>query len=252
MKPNKKWMAVLLLVIVALCQTACSETNVEASQTTENKELLLDTKTEQNPLFGLWKLNGVPYGAEEGTECYYEFGADYVAKTKVVLNGIIIRENASKYTIEGNKLQFEMENNAHLFSIEGNVMTIDVESKGTSFMILTKEEATATEAQQSTIVGLWELDMDEVLLASGVLPEDLEEEKVNSGNMSGRFEFMADGRVICEETIFGVYQISESTYSLDGNQCTIDNVATVEYVLEGNDRLILKDDSNLLIFNRIK
>lgn len=131
MNLNKKWIAVLLLVVLALCLTACGEKKEEAPKTPAATEA---PKT----IVGLWVVNmeetmiADGLSAEEAKETVaamgdakmtYEFTADGRLIGTQTMNGENMTEETT-YTLDGDKLIMG-EGSTAVYKLEGDKLTID-------------------------------------------------------------------------------------------------------------------------------
>ena len=131
MKLNKKWIVVILLVVLALCLTACGEKKEETTKTPAATEA---PKT----IVGLWVVNmeetmiADGLSAEEareyaasmaGASMTYEFTADGKLIGRQTMNGETVTEETT-YTLDGNNLNMG-EGSSAVYKLEGDKLTID-------------------------------------------------------------------------------------------------------------------------------
>lgn len=125
MKLNKKWIAVILLVVMALCLTACGEKKEEAKPAEAAKPTIVGVwEMEKETLLNTFGLTDEAYEEAKAEFGYiaitYEFTADgkviateisgeekqVIGETTYIVDGnnITIDGDKSTYKIDGNKL----------------------------------------------------------------------------------------------------------------------------------------------------
>ena len=126
MKLNKKWIALLLLVVVAVCLTACGEKKEEAKPAEEPKTIvgLWIVNVEESMMAdGLSAEEAREYAASMGdAKMTYEFTADGRLIGRQTMNGETVTEETT-YTLDGNNLNMG-EGSSVVYKLEGDKLTI--------------------------------------------------------------------------------------------------------------------------------
>ena len=230
MKLNRKWLAVIMLLVMMFALTACGEKKEENPQPTEAPQAAA------HPIVGLWvvdfdaTMQATGFTLEEieqektaMSDLYmsYEFFADgTVMGTQVMYGETMSAENT--YTIEGDKITYATGYSV-FFKQEGDKLIL---GEGEDMLVLFRGEQGAplptpkvTANAAHLIVGEWVLDRD--VMMQGVSDEEYQQNKELYDTAEVSMEFTADGKLFMHSTAGGQTETREATYSVNGNMLTM-------------------------------
>lgn len=159
-----------------------------------------------------------------------------------------------EYEIVGNTIV--VEGAPAEYTIVGDTLTI---TEGEMSLSMTRSTAAPTvdpvapvdpvvPAAGDGIVGEWAMDIEEMMMLSGMPEEELEEMRPFLSLMSATMEFTADGKVYAHMTAMGQTQTEETTYSVSGNTIIMDGDEGT-YSIVG-DKLSITIDGETLTLTR--
>ena len=141
MKLNKKWIAVLLLVVVALCLTACGEKKEEAKPAEAAKPTIVGVwEVDRETLKNTFGVTDEAYEEAKAKYGYIAITYEFTADGKVIATEISGEEKLvigeTTYSVDGNKVTMNGSNGT--YKIEGNKLSITDDSTAVTMSFIRK------------------------------------------------------------------------------------------------------------------
>lgn len=229
---------------------------------------------EQSEIEGVWDVDLKPVMVaqgfpEEELDAFLELVSTTMAFTpdqQMIMQTVAGDEVTQKkytYTLEGEKILMNNgsvsqlvreEDTLTVIASDGFPMVLTWHGPVEDFVILPQEEVVI----DSEIVGVWAIDMHDIMAMSGMDLAGMSEEEAAEmeallSMMSATMEYTVDGRIIMSTTMWGETDAEEHSYELQGNQIIMDGMdgQPSYFVIEG-DTLIITEGEMTLTLTRVQ
>lgn len=245
MKNIMKLLVLVLVLMLGLCTGAMAieQSDIEGVWDVDVVPILVSQGVPEDQVAELMELMG-------GMTMTITFTPDQQCIMETVAGGEADRQTFT-YTLEGEKILMNDGSVSELVR-EGDTLTI-IDPDGFTMVLSwhgpVGEVAVSASAENSDLVGVWEMDVNAIMAMTGMDMESMtEEEKAMVeavlAETSMTLEFTADGRVIMSMTMMGETQTEEKAYEVQGSQIIMDGFPS-DFVIEGNTLTITEGEASM-------
>lgn len=242
MKKTVKTMLLALVLVICMCCSALAitQSDIQGVWDVDLKPIMVEQGIPEDQIDVFMQVVG-------GMSMTIEFTADQKFVMETVVGGEAEREEYP-YQLQGNMVVLEDGTRSEVI-VDGETLTI-LDPDGTR-MVLTRHGAADTGAVTADgVVGVWNMDINAILMMSGMSQEEYDQVAPFMSLVTGTMEFTADGRAILLITVLGEEADREEyTYSVDGTTMYM-NDGEAQYTLEGDTLTIYGQNGMNLTLTR--
>lgn len=243
MKPNKKWIIVVLVLTMLLAVYGAM-----AEETTDTVIGVWDIEP-----YDLMVMLGTP---KENLEAQKDIIAEMRTTMEFTEDGRLIMAATQQdetmtrefsYSVQGDWMYIDGESAP--YSIVDNVLILfyDYDDADVAYVCMTRQR---TKTAANGIIGVWEMDKPTLLRMMVMTSEQFDQFVAENGEAGMSYEFAEDGTIIASITMYGVTQeIMRGVYTIDGDRMVLDGeLCTV--VIDGDKLTLTSDAGKILTFFR--